>query len=74
MADLTWTKRCDRCGQKVERWRNQGAVQCIDCHAWYNAYGFRLRDDWPGNPTPWDDETSDLTYYHTTVICPPEAE
>jgi len=52
-----WT--CE-CGAEVERWRGQGDVRCMNCGAWYNPFGQRLRDDWMGNTSFYDDEVSDL--------------
>lgn len=52
---------CD-CGETVERFRGQGEVQC-DCGQWFNASGQRLRNDWMGNPSMWDDEIGDLEGY-----------
>ena len=59
----TWSKPCERCGTTVERWRGQGDVSCGHCGAEYNAGGQRLRDDWRGNPSAWDDEVGDLEGY-----------
>lgn len=52
-----WT--CD-CGDTVERYRGQSDVSCSECGAWYNASGQRLRDDWMGNASNWDDNVSDM--------------
>ena len=51
---------CERCGEIVVSVR--GDVGC-DCGAQYNAAGQRLRDDWRGNPSCWDDDISDLDGY-----------
>lgn len=59
----TWSKPCQRCNHTVERWRGQGDVTCPNCGAEYNAGGQRLRDDWRGNPSSWDDEVGDLEGY-----------
>lgn len=59
----TWSKPCERCGSTVERWRGEGDVDCPRCGACYNAGGQRLRDDWRGNPSTWDDDVDDLTGY-----------
>lgn len=59
----TWSKPCERCNHTVERWRGQGDVTCGHCGAEYNAGGQRLRDDWRGNPSSWDDDVSDLDGY-----------
>jgi len=32
----------------------------MNCGAWYNPFGQRLRDDWVGNTSFYDDEVSDL--------------
>lgn len=50
---------CDKCGEVVTRYRGQSDVDC-DCEACYNAGGQRLRDDWRGNPSNYDDEIGDL--------------
>ncbi|AGK85842.1 hypothetical protein SEA_KERBEROS_94 [Mycobacterium phage Kerberos] len=51
---------CSRCGHEVQRYRGQSDVDCRNCGACYNASGQRLRDDWRGNPSAWDDEVGDL--------------
>jgi hypothetical protein len=58
----TWSKPCDSCGATIERWPGQGDITC-SCGAEYNAGGQRLRDDWRGNPSTWDDEIGDLEGY-----------
>lgn len=50
---------CERCGKEVRRYRGQYDVQC-ECGTFYNAAGQRLRDDWRGNPSNYDDEIGDL--------------
>lgn len=55
----TWEKPCEKCGATIARYRGEGDVTCR-CGAEYNAGGQRLRDDWRGNPSTWDDEVSDL--------------
>ena len=50
---------CEACGKEVRRYRGQSDVDC-DCGACYNAGGQRLRDDWRGNPSAWDDEIGDM--------------
>lgn len=52
----TWKCHCKR---TVERYRGQDDVQCT-CGQWYNSFGQRLRDDWMGNPSNYDDEIGDL--------------
>lgn len=59
----TWSKPCDNCGSTVERWHGQSYPSCGRCGAEYNAGGQRLRDDWRGNPSTWDDEIGDLEGY-----------
>jgi hypothetical protein len=51
--------KCDVCGVICERYRGIGDVECV-CGANYNASGQRLRDDWRGNPSTWDEDVSDL--------------
>lgn len=51
---------CDQCGHEVARYRGQSDVDCRNCGACYNASGQRLRDDWRGNRSTWDDECGDL--------------
>lgn len=51
---------CERCNREIRRYRGQGDVDCGNCGACYNAGGQRLRDDWRGNPSNWDDEIGDL--------------
>jgi hypothetical protein len=46
----------------VERYRGEGDVRC-NCGANYNASGQRLRDDYRGNPSMWDDEIGDMEGY-----------
>ena len=53
---------CEVCGETCERYRGQYDVSCV-CGAQYNAGGQRLRDDWRGNPSTWDDDISDLEGY-----------
>jgi hypothetical protein len=53
---------CQNCKQTVTRYRRQGDVSC-DCGAQYNAFGQRLRDDWRGNPSNYDENISDLDGY-----------
>ena len=54
----TWSKECE-CGATVERWRGDTDVSCR-CGAWYNSSGQRLRDDWMGNRSNYDDDVSDM--------------
>lgn len=54
----TWP--CGRCGATVERWRGEYDVSCPNCGAQYNAFGQRLRDDWRGNQSTWDEDMDDL--------------
>lgn len=59
----TWSKPCERCGREISRWYGMSDVSCGECGAEYNAFGQRLRDDWRGNPSSWDDEIGDLEGY-----------
>jgi DNA-directed RNA polymerase subunit RPC12/RpoP len=54
--------KCGDCGNVVERYRGEGDVRC-NCGANYNASGQRLRDDYRGNPSMWDDEIGDMEGY-----------
>lgn len=58
-AAPTWVKECE-CGHRLERWRGETHVECQKCGAQYNAAGQRLRDNWRGNPSNYDDEIGDL--------------
>lgn len=60
---VTWEGECDHCGAKVYRSRGGYDVDCDICGAMYNASGQRLRDDWRGNPSNYDDDISDLDGY-----------
>lgn len=51
------------CGTKVERYRGESEVVCPTCDAEYNASGQRLREDWRGNPSNYDDEIGDMEGY-----------
>ena len=55
---------CD-CGAEVRRYRGQYDVLCSKCGQWYNASGQRLRSDWRGNQSNWDEDVSDLDGYET---------
>lgn len=50
---------CGHCGAKVRRYRGESDVTCV-CGAEYNAFGQRLRDDWRGNPSNYDENIGDL--------------
>lgn len=54
---------CSDCKTHVARWRGQGDVQCPNCDAEYNAGGQRLRDDWRGNASSYDEDVSDMEGY-----------
>lgn len=51
---------CDACGTTVERYRGESNIACPKCNAQYNCFGQRLRDDWAGNRSNWDDDVSDM--------------
>lgn len=57
-----WEADCEQCGKLVMRFRGQDDVSC-NCGAEYNCFGQRLRDDWRGNPSNYDDDISDLEGY-----------
>lgn len=52
--------RCEQCGRKVLVHWGEYDVDCGHCGACYNSSGQRLRDDWRGNPSNYDDEIGDL--------------
>ncbi|AIS73855.1 hypothetical protein SEA_SEMPERFI_92 [Mycobacterium phage SemperFi] len=58
--DCTATAYRKECGAEVRRYRGESDVSCTECGAWYNASGQRLRDDWRGNASNYDDEIGDL--------------
>lgn len=58
----TWWD-CARCECPVYRYRGQYDTECATCGACYNASGQRIRSDWRGNPSSWDDEVGDLEGY-----------
>ena len=55
----TRTWQCEKCGETIERYRGMGDIQC-ECDTWYNSFGQRLRDDWQGNPSNYDEDISDM--------------
>lgn len=59
---------CEKCGREVRRYRGQGDVDCNNCGACYNCGGQRLRDDWRGNASNWDDEVSDMDGYEAQQL------
>ena len=59
-ADGSSSWPCTRCGATVTRYRGQSDVDCADCGACYNAGGQRLRDDWRGNPSVYDENIGDM--------------
>lgn len=50
------------CGIEVRRYRGMGDVTC-DCGQSYNAFGQRLRSDYRGNSSMWDEDVSDMDGY-----------
>jgi len=61
-ADGTSTWKCQKCSREVTRWPGSANAEC-DCGAQYNCFGQRLRDDWRGNSSNWDEDVSDLEGY-----------
>lgn len=59
----TWTKPCGRCGHEMERYTGMSEVSCHKCGTTHNAFGQRLRDDWAGNSSNWDEDVSDMDGY-----------
>lgn len=53
---------CDRCQKEVTTSGGHD-VTCQNCDAEYNGSGQRLRDDWRGNPSNYDDEIGDMEGY-----------
>ena len=51
---------CEKCNAEVRRYRGQSDVDCHECGACYNTGGQRLRDDWRGNSSNWDEDVSDM--------------
>lgn len=66
--DCTASTRSGECGQEVRRYRGESDVSCSTCGAWYNASGQRLRDDWQGNSSSYDDEVGDLEGFELQQI------
>jgi hypothetical protein len=62
-SEPTWEKPCGRCERPIARWWGMATVSCGHCGAEYNAGGQRLRDDWRGNSSSWDEDVSDLDGY-----------
>ena len=57
----TWT--CGQCSTTLERYRGESDITCWKCGAEYNAFGQRLRDDWRGNPSNYDENIGDMEGY-----------
>lgn len=57
---IAW--QCD-CGTEIRRYRGQSDQSCGKCGQWYNSGGQRLRNDWMGNSSNWDEDVSDLDGY-----------
>lgn len=55
----TRTWECRRCGGTVTAWCGRD-TQCGQCHAKYNGFGQRLRDDWDDNPSAYDENIGDI--------------
>jgi hypothetical protein len=58
---------CDECGSTLQRYRGQGDIYCNGtlhrtCHAIYNSFGQRLRDDLNTrrNPSSYDEDIGDM--------------
>lgn len=52
-----------KCGTIIEFYASDGEPSCSNCGANYNVFGQRLREDWRGNPSVYDDDISDLDGY-----------
>ena len=55
----TRTWECRRCGSTVTAWGGHD-TSCGKCHAQYNGFGQRLRDDWQDNLSAYDEDIGDL--------------
>lgn len=58
MEQPTRTWECN-CGRTIERYRGQDDILC-ECGQWFNSFGQRLRDDWKGNPSNYNDDIGDM--------------
>jgi len=65
--NLDWEGICEQCGRTVSRFRGEGDVGC-ECGAEYNCFGQRLRDDWRGNSSNWDDDVSDMEGFERQML------
>lgn len=64
-TEPTWMKPCGGCGTTITRYPGEAYVYCPKCGAEHNAGGQRLRDDWRGNASAWEDDVTDLDGYET---------
>lgn len=67
----TWWKCTNKpytreCGKEVRRYRGEGDVSC-ECGAQYNAFGQRLRGDWRGNRSNYDENVGDMEGYEAQM-------
>lgn len=60
-GSVSWP--CEKCSAPVYRYQFQSDVDCTQCGACYSASGQRLRDDWRGNPSNYDDDIGDMEGY-----------
>lgn len=56
----TWACKNGACHGTVELWFAGADTECGWCGTEYNAFGQRLRSDWRGNPSNYDEDISDL--------------
>lgn len=57
-VERTWP--CKQCGAIVTSWGHGEDTECDKCGAQYNAFGQRLRDDWRGNSSNYDEDMGDM--------------
>jgi hypothetical protein len=55
-AEKPRTFTCERCKRELLL----RTTKCSGCGACYNSWGQRLRDDWQGNPSLYDDGIGDM--------------
>jgi hypothetical protein len=51
------------CKETVYRFHGTSSASCGNCGAQYNIFGQRLRSDWRGNPSNYDDNIGDMEGY-----------
>lgn len=54
--------KCD-CGKEVRSYRGQANVDCHKCGNCFNTFGQKLRRNWRGNPSNYNDDIGDMEGY-----------